>query len=378
MNIKRYYNALERRAFEYIYERKGFKTKRKIVVIESDDWGSIRMPSKNIYSQLLNAGISVNQCHYNKYDSMASKTDMGFLFELLSKFKDKNNNPVIITANAVVANPDFEKIKKSGFREYHFELFTDTLKRKTDNSVEKWKEGIKNKVFYPQYHGREHLNVNRWLNYLKNNSQELKTAFEHEVFGISSTISKEKNPSFMAALAVDNTFDYEKHNQILEEGYKLFEQIFDYKSLSFIAPNYTWHKQHENTLYKLGVRYLQGTITQKRPLPKQIEKFEYHYTGQVNVNNQIYLVRNCLFEPSSNQNKNWVDSCLSEINKAFNHQRPAIICSHRVNFIGSIVPENRDRNLKLFDELLKRITQKWPDVEFFTSDQLGNLIEMES
>ena len=31
----------------------GWRTKRHIVVIESDDWGSIRMPSKKVYDKLL-------------------------------------------------------------------------------------------------------------------------------------------------------------------------------------------------------------------------------------------------------------------------------------------------------------------------------------
>ena len=38
----------------------GWRTKRKIVVIESDDWGSIRMPSKRAYEELkLKEGSSV-------------------------------------------------------------------------------------------------------------------------------------------------------------------------------------------------------------------------------------------------------------------------------------------------------------------------------
>ena len=32
---------------------RGWKTKRKIVVFESDDWGMTRMPSKKIYDELL-------------------------------------------------------------------------------------------------------------------------------------------------------------------------------------------------------------------------------------------------------------------------------------------------------------------------------------
>ena len=37
---------------------RGWTTKRKIVVIESDDWGSIRMPSKNIFKKLHNQNFA--------------------------------------------------------------------------------------------------------------------------------------------------------------------------------------------------------------------------------------------------------------------------------------------------------------------------------
>jgi hypothetical protein len=32
---------------------RGWSTKRKIVVIESDDWGAIRMPSRAVYDQFM-------------------------------------------------------------------------------------------------------------------------------------------------------------------------------------------------------------------------------------------------------------------------------------------------------------------------------------
>jgi hypothetical protein len=373
--IQHYINSVQNRTMKYVNQRKSWTTDRKILVIESDDWGSIRMPSKEVFNTLLKKGISVDKCAFNKFDSLASKDDMELLFSLLLKYRDKNNNPAVITANSVIANPDFEKIKQSDYTEYHYELFTETLKRKTDNNFDLWKDGINNKVFYPQFHGREHLNINRWLKFLRSGSKELLTAFEHEVFGISTTISKENNPSFMAALSVDDERDYESHSKIIEEGYRLFTDLFGYDSKSFIAPNYTWHPMHEDVLSKLGVKYLQGTSAQHVPLQGNKQKNKYHYTGEFNSNNQIYMVRNCIFEPSSNPSKNWVTSCFKEINRAFENKRPAIICSHRVNFIGSIFPGNRDENLKLLEDLLKKVLKKWPDVEFMTSDQLGELIE---
>ena len=59
---------------------------------------------------------------------------------------------------------------------------------------------------------------------------------------------------------------------------------------------------------------------------------------------------------------------------AFACGTPAIITSHRVNFIGSLDLKNRTENLQKFSELLSEILKRWPDVEFMTSDALGNLI----
>src|SRR5690606_22010632 len=99
------------------------------------------------------------------------------------------------------------------------------------------------------------------------------------------------------------------------------------------------------------------------------------FQGQQNDLGQYYLVRNARFEPSSNPNKDWINSCLKEIETAFFWKKPAIIETHRVNFIGFLNPKNRDGNLKLFNQLLKEIIKRWPDVEFKASDELGNLIK---
>jgi len=65
---------------------------------------------------------------------------------------------------------------------------------------------------------------------------------------------------------------------------------------------------------------------------------------------------------------------MSEINIAFRMKKPAIISSHRINYVGFIDSSNRDRNLKSLNQLLTRILEKWPDVEFMTTVELGNSI----
>jgi len=356
----------------------GWRTKRKIVVIESDDWGAIRLPSAAALTELEKAGIEVRSDHYICNDSLASETDLSQLFELLSSIKTGSGNAPVITANTIMANPDFDKIRESGFSEYHYEHFTDTLKRYPEHggSFKLWKEGMSAGLFRPQFHGREHLHVNRWMRGLSDKNSKTFKAFEQNLYGICLSSTSEHWKSYMAAWEWDDENDMEFTLHSIRDGLRLFEDTFGYRSLSAIAPNYTWGREAEEVLNENGVRLLQGGAVQRSPnLNGADNTIIRHYTGRKNDLGQTYLVRNCRFEPSADPKKDWVGSCLNEISTAFRWRKPAIIESHRVNFIGYINPENRDRNLKLFEELLKKIIQRWPDVEFMSSDELGGVIE---
>lgn len=145
--------------------------KKHIIVFESDDWGSIRMPSIKTLNHLQNQGIGICRPQdYDKFDTLASNRDLEYLMEILSSVKDSKGNLAKITLNTCVANPDFEKIRESNFTTYYYEPFTETLKRYPhhDRSFQLWQEGIKNKVFMPQFHGREHLNFQKWMKFLQN------------------------------------------------------------------------------------------------------------------------------------------------------------------------------------------------------------------
>ena len=107
----------------------GWRTNRKIVIIESDDWGSVRMASKQAFNYFLTIGLPVDKCPHNSYDALESNTDLERLFDVLGSVKDLNGNPALLTANTVMANPDFEKIRKHGFQNYYYEPFTKTLER---------------------------------------------------------------------------------------------------------------------------------------------------------------------------------------------------------------------------------------------------------
>jgi hypothetical protein len=357
----------------------GWKTRRKLIVFESDDWGSIRMPSKEAYLELLNDGLKVDKHPYSKFDCLESEDDLTALFEVLTSHKDKKGNHPVITANAIMANPDFDKIKESGFRQYYYELFTETFKRYPrghKRSFELWEEGIAAKVFVPQLHGREHLNVYRWMEALQAGSIETLKAFDLQMFGIPSNITAEKRKSYMAAFDFDNEAEKSAHNEIIRDAAKIFEDTLGYKAVSFIAPNYTWHADLEKTLAETGIKTIQSTKHQNAPQGGENYKRILHYTGQVNTHNQIITLRNCLFEPSES-NSDWVNKCLKNIEVAFRWNKPAIISTHRLNFIGSVFEENRTNNLKMLDSLLSKILVRWPEAEFISSADLAAIINNE-
>lgn len=376
MSLRKIKNTISRN----IANIPGWTTNRKLIIIESDDWGSIRMPSKGAYSAMLKEGVRVNECPYCSYDSLESEEDLQALFDVLTSVKDSKGNHAVITANAIMANPDFEKIEQSGFKEYHYELFTETYKRypQHKNSFNLLKEGIQTKIFIPQLHGREHVNVHRWMRALQNGSEETLKAFKLNLFGISTTITNEKRKSYMPAFDFDDESEMAKHTDIVKDAVSIFEQLMGYRSVSFVAPNYTWHNSLEKDLDSAGIKTIQGSKFQMVPQQGAPYKKVKHYTGQKNNLGQIYTSRNCLFEPSEAKTRDWVTNCLNEINIAFRWKKPAIISSHRLNFIGSIAEENRTKNLEMLKVLLNSILKKWPDAEFISSADLAELMTKRS
>lgn len=338
------------------------------------------MPSKEVYDEFLKLGFHVDKDPYCRYDNLATAEDLEALYDVLTSVKDKNGNNAVLTANAVVANPVFDKIKESGYTEYFYEPFTETLKRYPDHegAFKMWKQGIAAGIFHPQFHGREHLNVKKWLKVLRSGEEATSFAFEKGTFGLTSAVDARIKDNYMGAFNSGLDEDMPEYDAIITEGLQLFEQLFGYKSESFIATTYTWNPKIEPILCRNGVRYLQGLVHQR--IPKGDDKdFIYkknNYQGKKNCIGQYYLMRNAFFEPTHFRDKeDVINNCLKRIEKAFRWGKAAVISSHRVNYIGNIDVNNRDKNLALLKQLLKNIVQLWPDISFVSSDELGQLIE---
>jgi hypothetical protein len=354
----------------------GWRIKRKILVIESDDWGSIRMPSLNSFDRLEKSGLDLRSAdaeRYNLNDTLATSHDLESLFEVLSNFKDMNGNCAVFTPISIVANPDFQKIKESSFQEYFYEPFTETLKRYPgcEHSFELWKEGVEKKLFVPQMHGREHLNVTAWMKALQTVENNTLLAFKEGMWGFVA--DKYPEIDYLSAFLLTDSSELEYQKSVISKGLQLFEKLFGYRPEYFVPPNGPFNNNLNKVLVENGIKFRSASKIQKEPLGNNKSRNVIHWLGQRDSSGIRYITRNCFFEPGQNK-KDWVESCMHDIKIAFRWHKPAIISSHRVNYVGALHPANRDNGLLQLSRLLQKIIRNWSNVEFMTTPQLGALM----
>lgn len=345
----------------------GWRTKRKIVVIECDDWGSIRIPSKEIYQSLINKGITVTRSRY-RFDTLESHDDLEMLFEVLTGVGDQNGHNAVMTPVSNVTNPDFDKIKSSGYTAYYYEKFTDTLEQyyPASDAFRLWKEGINAGIFVPELHGREHISVQLWLAKLQGGNEDLLTAFENGVVSVDipglPSPAREFRPEFY--------FDSDSQRPFLvnsiKDGVSLFKEIFGYTPRVFVPSNNLFHYDFDSVVAESGVKFLYTSHRMPYPAEGGNLKYRRFITGQRGPGGITYYTRNCAFEPTGEDYKG-IELTMRQIAAAFRWGKPANISTHRANFVGGIEPANRDKGLSELRKLLKAIVSKWPDVEFMSS-----------
>ena len=52
-------------------------------------------------------------------------------------------------------------------------------------------------------------------------------------------------------------------------------------------------------------------------------------------------------------------------------KKPAIVVSHRINFVSGLNTAHRDRSLGMLGRLLDEVLRRWPDVQFMSSNELA-------
>ena len=363
----------------YIKHGLGFKTKRKLVIFESDDWGSIRIPDAASYELLKEKGLATSDpsnadFRYQKYDSLATAKDLERLFEVLHSVKDVHGNPAKFTPVSNVANPDFKAIEASGYKKYSAVNFFDQLKEWGEHAtIDLWMEGQAQGFFYPEFHGREHLNVAKWMRALQAGDERVLEGFHKGYFAVS--IPGDSN-GYVASYDYRDDEEIEQLKAITADGLELFEANFGRRSTYFVPPNGPYSTKLNGTLKDLGIEAIQtARLVVNEPVGKGKVKKRLRVFGSTSKEGLVYTQRNAFFEPNEQASFDWIDLCMRNLEEAFAFGKPAMVSTHRVNYSGRLSETNRDQSLAALQELLKRMIAKWPDVEFLTSAELLRIMK---
>jgi hypothetical protein len=353
------------------------KTNKKLIVLLSDDWGSVRMRSVKDQKELVDKELCSNN-RFDQFDTLETNADMEDLFNVLLKHNDHKGNHPVITAVTNVANPDFKRIQEEDFQKYHFESIAKTYQRYEDSNkvLDLVKQGIQQNIFVPQSHGREHVQINWWLEELQNKNSFAQKAFENEFFflGAKHLNKPKRGRGIGAAFDVWDEKDVQSHQKTATSALALFEELYGYKSKVFTPPAMFYNPNLEATLVQQDIDWLDVGRFFKVPLMGGAERYQYNYLGRNKKSGLKVLVRNCMFESNMSATNNGVARCMQDIEEAFKAKQPALISNHRASFVGRIDKTNREKGLKALDLLLKSILSKWPDAEFITVDGLTNKI----
>lgn len=360
--------------FKNICSKIGYQTNKKQILFLSDDWGSVRIKSKIDQAALIEKGLKI-ESRFDQFDALETNEDLELLFEVLTKYKDYKGNHPCITAVTNVANPDFKKIKDDNFQNYHYETIEETYNRypKSDKVLKLALEGIQNKIFIPQSHGREHLQINWWMEELQHKQSFVSNFFENEFFFMNQKYlqNPKRNRDLVAAFDLINQRDLNLQKDIVLSALDIFYDLYKFNSKMFTPPALFYNPQIEESLNRGGVELIDVSRLFKVPQTDGTERWQFNYLSRKKRSGLRVLVRNAMFESNISQSDSAVDRCLHDIEQAFKLRQPALISNHRACFVGRIDKDNRKKGLIELDLLFSRIIKKWPDVEFISINELN-------
>lgn len=364
--------------FDHIKNIPGWKTNRKIVVFPVDDYGNIRLASKEARKKLDKAGLKVLS-RFDAYDTLETREDLEALYEVLSGVKDKHGNSAVFTPYALPCNINFEAMAVEGNVYYIYESLPETFNKLSLSDPQSyegawalWREGIDKGLMKPQFHGREHFNLKVFEEKLKNKDKELLINLQNRSY-TSISSSGYSSIGYTAAFAFHKEEDYTQLQSILEDGTDQFEKVFGFTSGTFTPPAQQFPLKLLPILKKNGINAIDRPFHHKVHLGENRYKRKINVTGIDGKLNLVKIVRNVVFEPTHGD-INHVEKAMQQIKVAFKWNKPAIISSHRINFCGYIDENNRKVGLAALQNLLNRIVKEWPDVEFMSAEELTKTI----
>ena len=309
-----------------------------VVIIESDDWG----PGSAEQAERLAA-----------------------VCETLSRYQDATGRHPVLTVGLVLAAPDAAAIRHGDFAHYQHRTLADPRDAELLATL---RDGVRRGVLALQLHGLEHLwpptfmklarqdgAVRRWLESDDAATETLPPAVQSRWIDGSALPSQP-----LAAAAIQSA---------AREEVAAFARLFGELPAVAVPPTFIWNAEVERAWAAAGVRFVvtpgrRYTRRNAQGQPDEVDRWMAN--GEIGAGGVRYLVRDLYFEPTFGHQ---AESALAAIQERVRLGRPALLETHRFNFLGdAAVCESSRREL---ERLLAGLLREFPTVRFMSTEELG-------
>jgi hypothetical protein len=309
-----------------------------LLLIESDDWG----PGDDGHAERLRA-----------------------LYALLTRHRDSTGRPVVLTADMVLAVPDACAFDSNG-SDYYTRRYLDEGWPRLHQT---FRDGMQAGVLVPQLHGLEHCHGEAVM------QTACADAALRERIRQPGWSDWEALPSPLQGHYVDGgklpTQDLpaDAQRERVRLAVVTFQRLFAMPTLSTVAPCYLWNDTTEQVWQEAGIRYIQTAgyrCTGRDRDGRYQQDPAILRAGQRNQYGQVYLVRNCMYEPADGRD---ASGCLRQLRQALRERTPIVISTHRYNYTR----DNAlfERSLAGLDRILTEFAHINPGRRHLSSPELG-------
>jgi len=300
----------------------------RAVVIESDDWGLCAWCPDAHAHRALNQTPVFRSAAGVKYggSTLESAEDVAALAAVLGGVRGRDGFAAVVQANTIVANPDYAKMDVADTTSELPLLRFPRVPSRWDraglwDAIEK---AIDAGVWWPELHGLHHLPETAWREALKAGADDARRAFEQQ------------SPVCAAVQASGEYDPFEpapRREQRLSLAVRAFAELFGRAPGSLCPPDYRWDDFLEAQSEALGIEVLQGKSEQHDVFAGRLRRIWQARRWPRFRNRQLYMPGRIAFEPRAGEPRTGGDAAHAAVRAAWGRGQPAVLSTHRVNYV---------------------------------------------
>ena len=304
----------------------------RAVVLESDDWGLCAW-SPDEQARLVLADTPAFRSPAGvRYSgsTLESADDVHAITDLLLEFRGGDGLAPVLQANTIVASPDYVGLEPPLFSGEQLPLidFPHTPSRWARPGL--WGEVVRAReagVWWPELHGLHHLPERAWLSALRRSDADARRAHEQQSPVCEAV---ETGGEYDAAEPI------EVRRRNLALAVEKFRELFGRPPSSFCPPDYRWDEALDADAERLGLTTFQGKAERTGSRLPRLRRVLGRYPWPDFEGPRFSLPPRIAFEPSVTDRaaaRVGLDAARRSVRTAWGRGQPAVISSHRMNYV---------------------------------------------